>query len=76
MRLRLSLLTLALSAAFALPALAQDAAALADQAQTAYAAKDYARSADLYAAAAIAPGTPQPCCITYTPISPHVAAPA
>ena len=52
MRLRLSLLTLALSAAFALPALAQDAAALADQAQTAYAAKDYARSADLYAAAA------------------------
>ncbi|MCC8364289.1 hypothetical protein LK996_14535 [Lysobacter sp. A6] len=52
MRLRLSLLTLALSAGFALPVLAQDASALAEQAQAAYAAKDYARSADLYAAAA------------------------
>ena len=43
MRLRLSLLTIALTAGLVLPALAQDASALAEQAQAAYGAKDYAR---------------------------------
>jgi carboxyl-terminal processing protease len=52
--MRLSLLTLALSATFALPVFAQDASTLARQAQDAYAAKDYARSVELYTAAAAA----------------------
>ena len=54
--MRLSLLTLALTATFALPALAQDANTLARQAQDAYAAKDFARSVELYTAAAAAGG--------------------